>query len=81
MGKSEREHRSLLNRIRRLSGQVTALEKRIQDSDPLLLMTQIEAVIAAAKGVQKEFVDLWLADEDVDPDTKRKLIERLIKKG
>jgi DNA-binding FrmR family transcriptional regulator len=81
MGKSEEEYRALRNRVRRLLGQVTALEKQIQDRDPLLPLTQIEAVIAAAKGIQKEFVYSWLLDETTDPATKRKLIERLIKRG
>lgn len=81
MGKSEDQYRALRNRIRRLLGQLNALERQIQERDPLLPLTQIEAIIAATKGLQKEYVYLWLSDESLDQKVKLKLIERLVKKS
>lgn len=81
MGKSETEIRTLRNRVRRLAGQVVSLERLLTGDDPLTGLTQVDAVIAAAKGIQKEYALLWLLDEETPLEQSRRIIERVVKKS
>lgn len=73
------QERKLVARIHRLEGQVRALERVLGSGDSQQIITQFEAVIAAAKAAFTEYSAITLADADISAETKLRLINRLIK--
>jgi DNA-binding FrmR family transcriptional regulator len=72
--------RKLVSRLRRLAGQIRALEIALTRDDQELVITQFEAVIAAAKASLTLYLSAELLIKPELSDTDRKTLDRLIKK-
>ena len=51
----EEETRKLKGRLNRLKGQVEGLTKLVEGDDPVMVIVQMKAVIAAARGCLNEY--------------------------
>jgi len=83
MGKKqleEKEHQ-LLGRLHRLEGQVRAMERTLAKGDPLMTVTQFEAIIAAAKSCLTLYVETTLGDETIEAKTRTTIIGRIIQRS
>jgi len=79
MGINEQTIRQLRNRLRRAIGQLEALDKQLDNSEPLLTLTQIEAGLSAVKGFQREYLLACLRDPELSSLEREKLIERTVR--
>jgi DNA-binding FrmR family transcriptional regulator len=80
MGKRQFEEKThkIIGRLHRLQGQIHALEHHLDSEEPLTVLTQFQAAIAAAKACQLLYVTAILEDTEIDAKTKEKIISRLI---
>lgn len=78
MGKENLE-RQLVSRLHRLEGQVRSLERVLAADDPQQVVTQFEAIIAAAKSALILYLET-LEASGVDEATRRKIYNQAIKK-
>jgi DNA-binding FrmR family transcriptional regulator len=64
MPHSPEDKKRILTRVRRIRGQVDALERALESGDPCLaILQQIAAVRGAANGLMGEMVEIHLKDE------------------
>lgn len=68
----------MIARIRRLAGQVRALEPALTGKDATQITIQLEAVIAAARATLAYFAEVELMDSD--SPSNRQALRRLLKK-
>lgn len=69
MPHSPEDKKRILTRVRRIRGQVDALERALESGDPCLaILQQIAAVRGAANGLMGEMVEIHLKDELVTGD-------------
>ncbi len=67
MPHSPEDKKRILTRVRRIRGQVDALERALESGDPCLaILQQIAAVRGAANGLMGEMVEIHLKDELVN---------------
>lgn len=76
---TEDDKRRLQGRLRRIVGQISALDKAV-DGDPERFVTQLEAVIAAGKASLRFYVGRRLINSETIGPSERKLLARLIEK-
>ncbi len=76
---NDQQKRKLVCRLHRLEGQVGALEKLLENQDPLIVTGQFEAVIAAAQSTLAEYWEIVLS-EPITPETRQKLIKRIARR-
>ncbi|EGK60202.1 protein of hypothetical function DUF156 [Enterobacter hormaechei ATCC 49162] len=70
MPHSPEDKKRILTRVRRIRGQVDALERALESGDPCLaILQQIAAVRGAANGLMGEMVEIHLKDELVTGET------------
>lgn len=70
MPHSPEDKKRILTRVRRIRGQVDALERALETGHPCLaILQQIAAVRGAANGLMGEMVEIHLKDELVAGDT------------
>ena len=70
MPHSPEDKKRALTRVRRIRGQVNALERALESGDPCLtILQQIAAVRGAANGLMGEMIEMHLNDELVTGDT------------
>ena len=70
MPHSPEDKKRILTRVRRIRGQVDALERALENGDPCIaILQQIAAVRGAANGLMGEMVEIHLKDELVSGDT------------
>ena len=63
MPHSPEDKKRILTRVRRIRGQVDALERALESGDPCLaILQQIAAVRGAANGLMGEMVEIHLKD-------------------
>ena len=74
---TEEDKKLLRSRLRRLTGQAESLERLLERGDTILFVTQLEAVIAAAKASLSLYAEKALSGSDNLED--QKLLIRLIK--
>lgn len=79
MGINEQTIRQLRNRLRRAVGQLEALSNQLDNSDPLLTLTQIEAGLSAVKGFQREYLLACFRNPQLTSEEREKLIERMVR--
>jgi DNA-binding FrmR family transcriptional regulator len=64
MPHSPADKKRILTRVRRIRGQVDALERALESGEPCLaILQQIAAVRGAANGLMGEMVEIHLKDE------------------
>lgn len=64
MPHSPEDKKRIMTRVRRIRGQVDALERALESGDPCLaILQQIAAVRGAANGLMGEMVEIHLKDE------------------
>ena len=78
MAHTVRERSKLLNRIRRIRGQVTAIESLIVDeSDCGMVLQQLAACRGAINGLMAEILEdhirFHVVDSDIDPESEQAL--------
>lgn len=72
MPHSPEDKKRILTRVRRIRGQVDALERALESGDPCLaILQQIAAVRGAANGLMGEMVEIHLKDELVAGTPRR----------
>jgi DNA-binding FrmR family transcriptional regulator len=72
MPHSPEDKKRILTRVRRIRGQVDALERALESGDPCLaILQQIAAVRGAANGLMGEMVEIHLKDELVTGRQRR----------
>lgn len=72
MPHSPEDKKRILTRVRRIRGQVDALERALESGDPCLaILQQIAAVRGAANGLMGEMVEIHLKDELVTGKPRR----------
>ena len=72
MPHSPADKKRILTRVRRIRGQVDALERALESGDPCLaILQQIAAVRGAANGLMGEMVEIHLKDELVTGRQRR----------
>lgn len=70
MPHSPEDKKRVLTRVRRIRGQVDALERALESGEPCLaILQQIAAVRGAANGLMGEMVEIHLKDELVTGET------------
>jgi DNA-binding FrmR family transcriptional regulator len=70
MPHSPEDKKRALTRVRRIRGQVDALERALESGDPCLtILQQIAAVRGAANGLMGEMIEMHLKDELVTGET------------
>jgi len=77
---NEEEKRKAVARIRRLNGQVRSLEELLLTDSTTNLVIQLEAVIAAAKGLLSFYITEELKTKEKLSETDIKTITRLLNK-
>ena len=77
---NEEEKRKAIARIRRMAGQVRSLEELLLTESNVNFVIQLEAVIAAAKGLLTYFTVEDLKKKEKLSETDIKILTRLIKK-
>ena len=76
----EEEKKRIVNRFRRIEGQIRGLEKLVEDDAPCLdILTQVSAVTAAIKKAGTEVIRVYL-DKCLLDAAKKSEAEREIKK-
>ncbi|HUD20842.1 MAG TPA: metal-sensing transcriptional repressor [Candidatus Saccharimonadales bacterium] len=68
--------RKLKGRLNRLKGQVEGLTKLLENDDPVMVIIQMKAVIAAAKGCLNSYAEM-VVDEASETD-RHKIIRQII---
>ena len=68
MPHSPEDKKRALSRVRRIRGQVEALERALESGEPCILQ-QIASIRGAANGLMGEMVEIHLQDELVSGDT------------
>lgn len=64
MPHSPEDKKRILTRVRRIRGQVEALERALESGEPCLaILQQIAAVRGASNGLMSEMVEIHLKDE------------------
>ncbi len=83
MPHSPEDKKRILTRVRRIRGQVEALERALEgDTSCAAILQQIAAVRGAANGLMGEMVEIHLQDELVTGDTTPELrAERMAEIG
>ena len=72
MPHSPEDKKRVLTRVRRIRGQVEALERALEAGEPCIaILQQIAAVRGAANGLMGEMVEIHLNDELVNDETTR----------
>ncbi len=72
MPHSPEDKKRALTRVRRIRGQVEALERALEAGEPCIaILQQIAAVRGAANGLMGEMVEIHLNDELVNGETTR----------
>jgi len=72
MPHSPEDKKRVLTRVRRIRGQVEALERALEAGEPCIaILQQIAAVRGAANGFMGEMVEIHLNDELVNGETTR----------
>lgn len=72
MPHSPEDKKRVLTRVRRIRGQVEALERALEAGEPCIaILQQIAAVRGAANGLMGEMVEIHLNDELVNGETTR----------
>ncbi|WP_312310811.1 metal/formaldehyde-sensitive transcriptional repressor [Atlantibacter sp.] len=72
MPHSPEDKKRMLTRVRRIRGQVEALERALEAGEPCIaVLQQIAAVRGAANGLMGEMVEIHLNDELVNGETTR----------
>ncbi|WP_334141076.1 metal/formaldehyde-sensitive transcriptional repressor [Atlantibacter hermannii] len=72
MPHSPEDKKRVLTRVRRIRGQVEALERALEAGEPCVaILQQIAAVRGAANGLMGEMVEIHLNDELVNGETTR----------
>jgi len=72
MAHSPEDKKRVLTRVRRIRGQVEALERALEAGEPCIaILQQIAAVRGAANGLMGEMVEIHLNDELVNGETTR----------
>jgi len=72
MPHSPEDKKRVLTRVRRIRGQVEALERALEAGEPgIAILQQIAAVRGAANGLMGEMVEIHLNDELVNGETTR----------
>ncbi|MEX5411486.1 metal-sensing transcriptional repressor [Atlantibacter hermannii] len=72
MPHSPEDKKRVLTRVRRIRGQVEALERALEAGEPCIaILQQIAAVRGAANGLMGEMVEIHLNDELVNGETSR----------
>lgn len=67
---SPEDKKRILTRVRRIRGQVEALERALESGEPCLaILQQIAAVRGASNGLMSEMVEIHLKDELVSGET------------
>lgn len=70
MPHSPEDKKRILTRVRRIRGQVEALERALESGEPCLaILQQIAAVRGASNGLMSEMVEIHLKDELVSGET------------
>ncbi|WP_058910181.1 metal/formaldehyde-sensitive transcriptional repressor [Entomohabitans teleogrylli] len=70
MPHSPEDKKRALTRVRRIRGQVEALERALESSEPCLaVLQQIAAIRGAANGLMGEIIEMHLQDELVAGET------------
>ena len=70
MPHSPEDKKRILTRVRRIRGQVDALERALESGEPCLaILQQIAAVRGASNGLMGEMVEIHLKDELVNGET------------
>lgn len=70
MPHSPEDKKRILTRVRRIRGQVAALERALESGEPCLaILQQIAAVRGASNGLMSEMVEIHLKDELVSGET------------
>lgn len=70
MPHSPADKKRALTRVRRIRGQVEALERALESGEPCLsILQQIAAVRGAANGLMGEMIEMHLNDELVSGET------------
>lgn len=70
MPHSPQDKKRILTRVRRIRGQVDALERALEGGEPCLsMLQQIAAVRGAANGLMGEMMEIHLKDELVSGET------------
>ncbi len=72
MPHSPEDKKRALSRVRRIRGQVEALERALESGEPCMtILQQIASIRGAANGLMGELVEMHLQDELVSGDTPR----------
>ena len=70
MPHSVEDKKRILTRVRRIRGQVDALERALESGEPCLaILQQIAAVRGASNGLMGEMIEIHLKDELVGGET------------
>ncbi len=70
MPQSPEDKKRALTRVRRIRGQVDALERALESGEPCIaILQQIAAIRGAANGLMGEMVEIHLKDELVSGET------------
>lgn len=70
MPHSPEDKKRALSRVRRIRGQVEALERALESGEPCMtILQQIASIRGAANGLMGEMVEIHLQDELVSGDT------------
>ncbi len=82
----EKDLKKIINRLRRIEGQIRGLEKMVENEAPCLdILTQVSAVTAAMKKAGTEIVRIYLdqclADAANKPDVDREKKKTEFKKA
>jgi DNA-binding FrmR family transcriptional regulator len=86
-GIKPQNRQAILNRLRRIEGQIRGLERLVQSEAPCLdILTQVSAVTAAVKKVGTEVVELYIdhclsevsANASVDREKKMKDFQKAL---
>lgn len=73
--------KQLIARLRRLEGQVRALEVSIARDEADRVVTQLQAVIAASRATLRHYLEVKLLSEAILNESAKRLLARVIEKG
>lgn len=70
MSHTVRDRKKLLNRVRRIRGQVEGIEKALlEENDPFLILQTVAACRGALNGLMVEIIEGHIRMHVVDPDS------------
>ncbi|MBI4948198.1 metal-sensing transcriptional repressor [Candidatus Berkelbacteria bacterium] len=75
---SDKQARTLISRVHRIEGQLRAIERVITNDDYEKNIAQLEAIFVAAKSLFISYIQSVTNNEQLNIQTKQKLLTKLI---